>query len=43
MDRQYEGAVHHPPFRNIAIAMNRGVGTVGVLCPADTPLIGFSL
>jgi aldehyde dehydrogenase (NAD+) len=38
---KYEGAVHNPPFRNIAIAMNEPVGTVGVLCPADTPLIGF--
>jgi len=38
---KYEGAVHNPPFRNIAIAMNEAVGTVGVLCPADTPLIGF--
>jgi aldehyde dehydrogenase (NAD+) len=38
---KYDGAVHNPPFRNIAIAMNEPVGTVGVLCPADTPLIGF--
>src|SRR5207244_6961689 len=38
---KYEGAVHNPPFRNIAIAMNEAVGTVGVLCPADTPLVGF--
>ena len=38
---KYEGAIHNPPFRNIAIAMNEAVGTVGVLCPADTPLIGF--
>src|SRR6266478_1839846 len=30
---KYEGAVHNPPFRNIAIAMNEPVGTVGVLCP----------
>jgi len=38
---KYDGSVHNPPFRNIAIAMNEPVGTVGVLCPADTPLIGF--
>jgi len=38
---KFDGAVHNPPFRNIAIAMNEPVGAVGVLCPADTPLIGF--
>jgi aldehyde dehydrogenase (NAD+) len=38
---KFDGAVHNPPFRNIAIAMNEPVGTVGVLCPADTPLLGF--
>jgi aldehyde dehydrogenase (NAD+) len=38
---KFDGAVHNPPFRNIAIAMNEAVGTVGVLCPAQTPLLGF--
>jgi aldehyde dehydrogenase (NAD+) len=38
---KFDGAVHNPPFRNIAIAMNEPVGTVGVLCPADAPLLGF--
>ncbi len=38
---KFDGAVHNPPFRNIAIAMNEPVGTVGVICPADTPLLGF--
>ena len=38
---KYEGAVHNPPFRNIAIAMNEPVGTVGVICPANVPLLGF--
>jgi aldehyde dehydrogenase (NAD+) len=38
---KFDGAVHHPPFRNISIAMNEAVGTVGVLCPAHTPLLGF--
>src|SRR5215469_3341118 len=41
---KYEGMVHNPPFRNIAIAMNEPVGTAGVICPADAPLLGlFSL
>ena len=38
---KFDGAVHNPPFRNIAIAMNEAIGTVGVICPADTPLLGF--
>jgi aldehyde dehydrogenase (NAD+) len=38
---KYEGAVHNPPFRNIAIAMKEPVGTVGVICPSQTPLLGF--
>jgi aldehyde dehydrogenase (NAD+) len=38
---KFEGAVHNPPFRNISIAMNEPVGTVGVLCPAEAPLLGF--
>ncbi|GAC1630035.1 MAG: aldehyde dehydrogenase family protein [Candidatus Acidiferrum sp.] len=38
---KFDGAVHNPPFRNIAIAMNEPLGTVGLLCPSETPLLGF--
>jgi aldehyde dehydrogenase (NAD+) len=38
---KFDGAVHNPPFRNIAIAMNEPIGTVGVICPAELPLLGF--
>jgi len=38
---KYDGAVHNPPFRSIALAMKEPVGTVGVVCPADAPLLGF--
>jgi aldehyde dehydrogenase (NAD+) len=38
---KFDGAVHNPPFRNISIAMNEPVGTVGVVCPAEAPLLGF--
>lgn len=38
---KFDGAVHNPPFRNIAIAMNEAVGTVGVICPREAPLLGF--
>jgi aldehyde dehydrogenase (NAD+) len=38
---KFDGAVHSPPVRNIAIAMNEPIGTVGVICPNETPLLGF--
>jgi aldehyde dehydrogenase (NAD+) len=38
---KYDGAVHNPPFRNIAIAMNEPIGTVAVICPNEAPLLGF--
>ena len=38
---KFDGAVHNPPFRSISIAMNEPIGTVGVICPAETPLLGF--
>src|SRR5258708_13140113 len=36
-----DGALHNPPFPNIALAMKEPIGTVGVVCPADAPLLGF--
>ena len=38
---KFDGAVHNPPFRNIAIAMHEPIGTVGVICPNEAPLLGF--
>ena len=38
---KFDGAVHNPPFRNVALAMREPVGTVGIVCPADVPLLGF--
>jgi aldehyde dehydrogenase (NAD+) len=38
---KFDGAVHNPPFRNIAIAMNEPIGTVGIVCPHAHPLLGF--
>jgi aldehyde dehydrogenase (NAD+) len=38
---KFDGAVHNPPFRNIAIAMNEPLGTVGIICPQEVPLLGF--
>ena len=38
---KFDGTVHNPPFRNIAIAMNEPLGTVGIICPIEAPLLGF--
>ncbi len=38
---KFDGAVHNPPFRNIAIAMNEPLGTMGIVCPKEAPLLGF--
>jgi aldehyde dehydrogenase (NAD+) len=38
---KFDGAVHNPPFRNVTLAMHEPIGTVGVVCPSETPLLGF--
>jgi aldehyde dehydrogenase (NAD+) len=38
---KFDGSVHNPPFRTIAIAMNEPVGNVGIICPNEVPLLGF--
>jgi aldehyde dehydrogenase (NAD+) len=38
---KYDGAVHNPPFRSISLAMHEPVGTIGIVCPADMPLLVF--
>jgi aldehyde dehydrogenase (NAD+) len=38
---KFDGAVHNPPFRSISIAMNEPIGTVGVVCPPEAPLLGL--
>jgi aldehyde dehydrogenase (NAD+) len=38
---KFDGAVHNPPFRNIAIAMNEPIGTVGAICPSEAALLGL--
>jgi aldehyde dehydrogenase (NAD+) len=38
---KYEGVVHHPPGRNITIAMPEPVGAVGILASVDAPLLGL--
>jgi aldehyde dehydrogenase (NAD+) len=38
---KFDGSVHNPPFRNVAIAMNEPIGTVGIICPRELPLLAF--
>ncbi len=38
---KFDGAVHNPPSRTIAIAMNEPIGTVGIICPNEAPLLGL--
>ncbi|MFI5091833.1 MAG: aldehyde dehydrogenase family protein [Candidatus Acidiferrales bacterium] len=38
---KYDGSIHNPPFRNVTLAMQEPIGTVGILCPAEAPLLGF--
>lgn len=38
---KYEGTVHNPPLRGVALAMPEALGVVGVICPPEAPLLGF--
>ncbi len=38
---KYEGRVHMPPMRGLALAIPEAIGTVGVICPPEAPLLGF--
>lgn len=38
---KFEGAVHVPPMRGVALAMVEAIGVVGVVCPDEAPLLAF--
>ncbi|HRJ67699.1 MAG TPA: aldehyde dehydrogenase family protein, partial [Alphaproteobacteria bacterium] len=38
---KYDGDVHYPPARFVAVAMKEPVGTLGIVCPDENPLLGF--
>src|ERR1051326_774755 len=38
---KYDGRVHATPFRNVTLAMNEAVGVLGLVAPAEFPLLGF--
>ena len=40
---KFDGAVHNPPLRNVSLAMNEAIGTVGIICPREMPLLDSSV
>lgn len=38
---KYDGAVHTPPARMIAAALKEPVGTLGIVCPDEQPLLSM--
>lgn len=38
---KFDGAVHLPPLRGVALAIPEALGVVGVLCAPEAPLLGF--
>ncbi len=38
---KYEGAVHQPPLRGIALALHEPLGVIGIACPDEHPLLAL--
>jgi aldehyde dehydrogenase (NAD+) len=38
---KYEGDIHAPPLRGLALALKEPVGVAGVVCPDEAPLLAF--
>jgi aldehyde dehydrogenase (NAD+) len=38
---KFDGRVHATPFRNVTLAMHEPIGTMGIACPDESPLLGF--
>ena len=38
---KFDGAVHSPPLRGVALAMHEPLGVIGVVCPDEAPLLGL--
>jgi aldehyde dehydrogenase (NAD+) len=38
---KFEGAVHTPPLRGLALAVHEPIGVVGMVCPDEAPLLAF--
>jgi aldehyde dehydrogenase (NAD+) len=38
---KFDGHIHYTPFRNVTLAMPEPWGVLGIVCPADFPLLAF--
>ena len=38
---KYDGHVHHTIHRNVTLAMPEAFGVMGIVCPDESPLLGF--
>jgi aldehyde dehydrogenase (NAD+) len=38
---KYDGLIHTPPVRSLALAVPEPIGVIGVICPDEAPLLGF--
>ncbi len=38
---KYDGAIHSTPIRNVTLAFNEPLGVIGIVCPDESPLLGF--
>ncbi len=38
---KFDGAVHTPPLRGVALAMHEALGVMGIACPDEAPLLAF--
>ena len=38
---KYDGQIHNVPIRGVALAVKQPVGVIGVICPAEAPLLGL--
>ncbi|MEP3247360.1 MAG: aldehyde dehydrogenase family protein [Sneathiella sp.] len=38
---KYESRVHTPPMRGVTLAMKEAIGTIGIVCPDENPLLAM--
>lgn len=38
---KYDGQVHHTTHRNVTLAMPEALGVMAIVCPEESPLLGF--
>jgi aldehyde dehydrogenase (NAD+) len=38
---KFEGRIHSPPIRGLALAVHEPMGVIGIICPDEFPLLGF--